>query len=251
MSIYIKSKEKLGLSQIWYNLSMLELISYNIHFGETLGKIVSWIKRADPKPDVVCFQEFPENRLEELKEMLDGIYSFVFAPAFLKRKVRYGELTIFKNETLKLARSKIIELGESKIDRAVFRHKSHRSSLLTEFKYGRKTFTVANVHLVLLALHGRRKKQLATTISEVKKNQPTIIVGDYNYSILLGRKKSLLNFMKSYDFKMAGERFVTHKIWKFPQQIDYAFYKDLDVIETKVGRVKYSDHFPIAVRFKI
>jgi endonuclease/exonuclease/phosphatase family metal-dependent hydrolase len=230
---------------------MIELVSYNIHFGKTLGKITSWIKKAETKPDIVCFQEFPENRVEEFrKAMADISYSCVFAPAFSKKKVFYGELTAYRS-TLRLVRSEVIELGEHKIDRAVFRHKSHRSSLITEFKKGNKTFAVVNVHLVLLAMHKSRKKQLALTISKMNKKMPSLIVGDYNYSKVFGRKRGLLSFMQELGYTMAGERVITHRIWKIPQQIDYAFYKDLEVEETKVGRVKYSDHFPILIKFRI
>lgn len=231
---------------------MIELISYNIHFGKTLGKIVSWIKKAERKPDIVCFQEFPETKLEEFKKTLEEIsYSFVFAPSFSKKKITYGELTAFNTKMLKLKRSKIIELGESKLERAIYRHKSHKSSLITEFEQEGKTFAVANVHLVILALHGSRKKQLAATIDEIKKSMPSLIVGDYNYSKVFGRKRGLLKFMHDYGYTMAGERAITHRIWKIPQQIDYAFYKGLKLREAKVGRVKYSDHYPILVKFEV
>lgn len=231
---------------------MISLISYNIRFGKELGRVVGWLKKTNPKPDIICIQEFPESKLEEIGEMLGkNSYKFEFAPSFQKKRVRFGELTLFRPGKLRLTSSKIIQLGESKLDSTIFRYKSHRSSLATEFDFKGKKILVVNVHLIWLGLHRSRKNQLKKTISALNRNIPTIIVGDYNYSLLLGRKKGLLKFMEEFGYKMAGERVVTHKLWKIPQQIDYAFYKGLKVSETKVIRLKYSDHFPITIGFDI
>lgn len=229
---------------------MIELISYNIQLGKSLEKVIGWLKRSGKNPAIVCFQEFPEPKISILSELLGKTsYKFEFAPAVFKRKIQYGQLTLFRSDIVKLKSSKIIKLGESKLDSTIFQYKSHRSSLLTEFVFKSRTFLVVNVHLIWFASHKRRRNQLAATIKNLPKNLPTIIVGDYNYSIFLGRKKGLIKFMKEFGYSMAGERVATHRLWKIPQQIDYAFYKTLKVFEIKVGRIKYSDHFPILIKF--
>jgi endonuclease/exonuclease/phosphatase family metal-dependent hydrolase len=232
---------------------MLTLLCYNIYWGKELGKIIGWIKKTKNKPDIVCFQEFPESKLKDFPKLVEELgYSFVFAPAMTKRKRRFGELTAFKKNGLKLLDHKIVELGDSKLDNTIFRYKSHRSSLVTNFAQGKNKFTVVNLQLAWFGLHKRRLNQLKKTFGKVNKTLPSIVVGDYNYSILLGRKRSLVKFMHEAGYQMAGERTITHRfLRRIPQQIDYAFYKDLKILEFKVGSVRYSDHFPILVKFDL
>lgn len=226
---------------------MITLLSYNIRFGKNLERIIRWIKKEKSSPDIICFQEFPLNKLDDVSNFLsDTTYAFRFAPSFIKHQVRYGELTAFKSDKLRLVRAEIIDLGYSKLDNFIFRYKSFRSSLITDFVHKKRTFTVINVHLPWLGLQRKRKKHLKIIIETLNHKMPTVIIGDYNYSSLFGTK-GLVKFMKNHNFHMAGKRLITHKLWKIPQQVDYAFYRDLKVNTIRVEKVKYSDHYPLFI----
>lgn len=230
---------------------MLEILSYNVQYGRDLERIIKWIKKAKNSPDIVCLQEFPLNRLDDLSLILrDTTYAFKFAPSFIRNKIRYGELTAFNSDKVRLVGTRIIDLGYSKLDNFIFRYKSFRSSLITDFVHKKRKFTVINVHLPWLGLQRKRKKHLKIIIERLNNKMPTIIIGDYNYSSLFGTK-GLVKFMRTHNFHMAGEKLITHKLWKIPQQVDYAFYRDLKINTIKVEKVKYSDHYPILIELAV
>lgn len=236
---------------------MLELISYNIEWGKKLDEAGAWIMTLSPKPDILCLQEIPNNRrLAAFKKVLkENGYDSKFAPSFTKKGITYGQLTAYNKEKLNLVFSQVVDLGTSLISRLISRHNSKWSSLLTVLKIGKKNFIVVNVHLLPQALNGKRRKQLEIAIEALKilnfLNVPTIIVGDYNYSSLTGRG-GLVRFMAKHGFTIGNkDRMTTHRKWRIPHQIDYAFARNCTVEKINSERTKHSDHYPVFVKFSL
>lgn len=235
---------------------MIDLISYNIEWGKKLEEAGEWIMGLTPKPDIFCLQEIPNRRLTSFKKVLEARgYSYKFAPSFTKKGVTYGQLTAYKKARINLVFSQIVDLGTSLISRIISGHNSKWRSLITVLQVEKKNFIVVNVHLLPHALNGRRRKQLELAIEALKLlnflNIPTLIVGDYNYSSLTGRK-GLVRFMAKHGFKSAHrKKMITHKKWRIKHQTDYVFTKNCKVKSIKSDTIKFSDHFPILVKFNV
>lgn len=126
-----------------------------------------------------------------------------------------------------------------------------------------------------MAQNGLRLKQIKEAVDyyDISQNQNMIIAGDFNY--LPYARKSLERLMRKYGLTEAthnirytlrlssdGKResynllqkllskIVTRTITKY-LKIDYIFYKNLTLKETKRINVGYSDHYPILSTFKI
>lgn len=226
------------------------LLSYNILYGKNLLTILSWIKNLDKTPDIICFQEFPESLFTKTDNEMGGKWNILFAPSLITKEGTYGELTLFK-KSLKLVNYINLELGESRLSNMVFRFKSKRSAFITDFSVKNKVFRIANIHLPWFARSRTRRTYLEKIINLQSTKTPTVIVGDYNQSNLLGRKH-FARFMQRHNFTMAGTKTTTHRLWKIlPQQMDYAFLRKVDEVGFEVKRVKHSDHFPIFLEFEV
>ena len=229
---------------------MLKILSYNIEWGKKLEEAGEWIMSLDPKPDILCLQEIPNRRGAFLNELLEtNGYAYNFAPSFTKNGVTYGELTAFKKEKMSLILAQVVDLGTNFISKIISRHNSKWRSLISVVRFGKKNFIVVNVHLLPQALNGRRRKQLDIAIEALNilnfLKLPTIIVGDYNYSSIIGRG-GLIKFMATHGFKIGGKKkIITHKKFRIPHQLDYVFFRNCKVTNITSERVKFSDHYPI------
>jgi endonuclease/exonuclease/phosphatase family metal-dependent hydrolase len=230
---------------------MLRIISYNIQYGFKIDEIYKWINSLEKKPDIICFQEFPVNEIENLKKItLFKDMGFAFVTGLSRRGIPHGELTIFDVNNLSLINSIEIDLGVDHIEKIYKRYPTKRSALVTTFQRNNKKINIINVHLSAVTLNSGRRKQIKTLIEKVDLDR-TIIIGDFNYSNLFGGK-SLLQMMEYYKFKLAGEGIITNKYkGKISQQLDYVFYKNLALQELEVFELNFSDHFPIMAEFDI
>lgn len=162
-----------------------------------------------------------------------------------KKGKLYGELTLYRKNRLKLVNAKPVDLGINKFEKIIMRHSGQRSSLITEFKFDNQKIIVVNLHLVLLAWHSIRRKQINTILEVIgQTDDPLIFVGDFNYSnrIIVS---SLIKLMAQKGFSLASKDLVTHRFLGFYHQLDYVFYKNCKVGEINVGDINYSDHFPL------
>ena len=230
---------------------MFSIFTYNVEFGNKIYEIYDWLKSLDEKPQIICFQEFPEKEINNLgKNKIFKKQVFSFAPGVSNKKHIFGELTIFDLSKINKIEDKYLDFGIDKIESIYKRKYIERSALLTSFKISNKIISVANIHLTPVSLHGKRKKQLLKVIQNTQ-NKKSIILGDFNYSSLLGRR-GLISFMESHGYDLAGEKSVTNKYKnKIPQQLDYVFYKGLTSIKATVIPLPYSDHYPVSATFEI
>ena len=227
---------------------MISVLAYNIQYGKRLGLIKKWLLKKPIKFDVICLQEFPFSPESHFLNSLEKEgYSYNFAPSFSGHDHHYGELTLYKNDKLELLDHKIVLLGTNLLETR-FRKKGQRTSLLTVFKHKNKKLVIANSHLVCFALNSRRINQISKIIKNVKlmgnhARFATVILGDFNYTSRI-RQKKLIEFMDKNKLKNAHKTH-THKLFFLKQQLDYVFYNDCLVKNLKVGKARYSDHFPI------
>jgi len=230
---------------------MLTVLSYNVEYGTKIKEIYNWILESKEKPQIICFQEFPEKEVENLKKnKIFKNQNIFFAKGLSKKDDFFGELTIIDSSAVKLTEVKYLDFGPDHIESIFKRKIIKRSAIIIEFEINGKTIELANVHLTPASLHSKRRKQLVKVIQETS-SETAIIVGDFNYSSLLN-KKGLISFMEKYDYDLAGENLITNKYkYKIPQQLDYVFYKKLIHNKTEVFDLPYSDHFPVLSQFKI
>ncbi|HLC94838.1 MAG TPA: endonuclease/exonuclease/phosphatase family protein [Patescibacteria group bacterium] len=235
---------------------MLSLLSYNILFGNRLNHIITWIHEREEKNrpfDVLCFQEFPEKKISKFLEHFPGRnLAYQFSPAIMERKRTFGQLTVYNRDKLTLIKHHVLDLGKSPWENRLFsmikKKKIVRNSLLTFFKNDTHEFVVANTHLTLVARNKYRISQLASIINHVNGTSRAIILGDFNYTSLLPRRR-LMHLMERNDFRHATDRLKTHRIGFLKHQLDYIFYKNLSFSHVEVKRVNFSDHYPLLARF--
>jgi endonuclease/exonuclease/phosphatase family metal-dependent hydrolase len=235
---------------------VLDLISYNIEWGKRLDEAGDWLMSLSPKPDIICLQEMPQGKIPSFKKRLDQHgYNYKYAPSYTKGDTTYGELTAYDKEKLALDFATIVDLGSSIIARLISRHNSKYTSLLTVFKHERKNFIVINIHLLPHALNARRRKQLGIAIEALQLlkyvNMPSLIVGDYNYSSLIGRA-GLIRFMAKHGFAIGQKKkLITHRKWRIRHQTDYVFSRNCKIESIKSAKIRFSDHYPMFVKFEV
>jgi endonuclease/exonuclease/phosphatase family metal-dependent hydrolase len=180
-----------------------------------------------------------------------SIFGYRFAPSMRFRKKIYGELTLYRKKTVKLLSSKIIWLGTNRGERFIMRSNLERSSLVTRICYNRQIIVLANTHLISVALNKPRYRQASILLSALERSRiPTVILGDFNLSSIIGKKKLLL-IMKQFGYTTLGKRLVTHRLVGIRHQMDYIFWKNCSIGTVFIERVKFSDHYPLLFNVRI
>jgi len=226
-------------------MAMISVLSYNVHFGKRLEKIIYWLLKK-PSYDVICFQEFPKSEIAPfLRAFSSAEYEYRFAPFIKRRKIVFGELTLFRKGKLVLVKSSTVSLGINHGERVMLRSRIPRTSLLTVFQYKQQQIVMVNIHLVNVAFNTLRYKQILKIIDRLDHRMiPTVLLGDFNMPSVFGRKK-LFALMEEYGFDMVRKRLSTFHIVGVKYQMDYFFWRGCKVNNLSVERVKYSDHYPI------
>lgn len=229
---------------------MLSVLTFNIKYGKRLAEIISWLSSLPTQLDIICFQEFP---IKSLSVLLDNLskhtYDYKFASGFIKRGNNYGQLTVFNTKKMQYKSHKISTYPHTFFEKAIFKIKGKRSSLITTFIYNKKQFRIANTHLACLALHRHRRTQIKK-IQEIlvqmprAKKTPTVLLGDLNYTSLIGQN-TFIDFMEGYGFQNAIRGVRTHRLFLVPHQLDYVFYNNCSVTDIAVIKTKFSDHYPL------
>jgi len=252
------------------------LLTYNVLFNRACRELQTVISSS--QPDIICLQEVETNdkNLKEIEKL--GYKLADYSNSFIKFGNIFGVATFYNSAMFGFAESNRINLPKSFTEIfltfwRVFRGGNKpRTILETNFQLKNTTnqITVFNVHLTPFATNQARLNQIkAMADSMVKKENPILIAGDFNYPY--GRKK-LEETVAEHDLKEATANipysFVRKKLWQynlfekilslvarlFPQKFDqmkndYIFYKGLRCIETKLVDLEFSDHFPIVSKF--
>jgi hypothetical protein len=234
---------------------MLSGSTYNVFLGTALEALLAWLYTENELLDFYCFQEFPEDKISDLKVYLDKSgYDFQFTPGFIRQGKTYGELTAFKRSKLRLLGTEAISLGGKDEQTVVFTHQGlklfrvakmeiDKSALLTSFRYQDHDFTLVNAHLSSDMHNVRKLKQLGIILEALLAAKPAVILGDFNYAV--GRR-GLTKTMEHHGFanglrKQKTFRFAPGIYW----QNDYIFHRGCEVEDVSIKSVPHSDHYPV------
>jgi endonuclease/exonuclease/phosphatase (EEP) superfamily protein YafD len=233
---------------------VLSVLSYNIFFGKRADEIITWLAGLPNQFDILCFQEFPKEKIPLIKKALKP-ESYAYASNVIYKGKDYGQLTVLLNKKITLVEEAEIKLGTNMFEDKILQLKGERSSLLTMLRYNKKNFFLANTHLIAFALNALKRKQLSMvveyidSVSQKKKIIPAIVLGDLNYSSLFWRQK-FFTFMKRNNFINAHTE-KTHRLFLKYHQLDYIFYKSCKVTRVQILKQSFSDHLPMLFKLHI
>jgi endonuclease/exonuclease/phosphatase family metal-dependent hydrolase len=228
---------------------MLSILSYNILFGKRLPQVIDWISKRPKQFDIICFQEFPFSQIASLANSpLATFFEYHTALGFKHAGQEYGQLTLINRKKIKVISAETIYLGTNFWESKVFGFTGGRSALATKCHYNGIDFTLVNTHLVAFGSNSHRRAQMAKIIdhfdNHAEKNHPIVVLGDLNYSSLTGRG-SLIRLMQEHKFTNA-HTLNTHRLLNIKDhQLDYIFYKNMQVGDINVLKLPFSDHLPI------
>ncbi len=256
------------------------LLTYNTLFNKAtifLKKIVDLYF-----PDIICLQEFKIDDAN-FKRVQNLNYSLAdYSNCLIKRGEIYGTATFYNASKFYLEESQIFPTIQSLFTQLLSLFKiTSAKNLKPNFlktvlipKDTKKKVIIYNCHLPVLGLNNIKIKQLEQLLNKLdNRKNATIIAGDFNY-FPYGRKK-LEKLMNKFSFQEATKnisytisysrnlkklhynfiaRLIIKSFRKFftdRLKIDYIYYKNLYLIESKRVDINYSDHYPIISTFKI
>jgi len=229
---------------------MLSVLSYNILFGQRLPQIIKWISEREEKFDIICFQEFPFSQISSLANSpLATPFEYHTALSFRRSTKEYGQVTLVNTTKIKIVETETLFLGTSFLEGKVLGFAGGRSALATKCKYKGTDFILVNTHLVAFGSNKHRRAQMAKIIDHFdtphnREQTPLIVLGDLNYSSLTGQG-SLIRLMETHGF-INAYTLNTHRFLNIKDhQLDYIFYKEMQIEDIKVLKLPFSDHSPI------
>ncbi|HYF05594.1 MAG TPA: endonuclease/exonuclease/phosphatase family protein [Patescibacteria group bacterium] len=241
----------------------LKIITYNVHGGRNLHKLKEILENNTnlKNADIICLQEVEDHfsegtpRAALLAEALG--YEYIYVPAReIGKKGTHGLAII--------TRLKILEHSAASLPFYKQIYNSRKRIVqfaLLETKG--KRFGISNVHLDVRLNPEDRLAQLdaAINIADHWHSMPTILVGDLNTIPVHWFKRGVPVFFKNqiqhvhmhlaqHGLKTAIEgKMRTHKAG---MQLDGIYSRGIEVMKAGVEkRVRYSDHFPLWMNFKI
>ena len=176
--------------------------------------------------------------------------------AFKKKHGIYSVATFYKEGAVTIHESSTIFLprGLWEIYELIWRGFSRRPVISTHFSIKDRQISLFNVHLSPFSANSLRNKQLYKMLEEAYlANNPTIILGDFNYPY---NRSNLESLFTKYGFKEATTNifhtfYKTIRILPIKFKLDYVFYKNFENVETKRIQAFTTDHTPIIATFRI
>jgi endonuclease/exonuclease/phosphatase family metal-dependent hydrolase len=254
-------------------------LTYNILFNTALSSLKKIIIKY--QPDILCLQEIDtsENNLAEIENLNYKLANF--SNYLMRFNKIFGMATFYNATKFYFDDSQIIPIQQTLLELIIslpkiFSGKQIKRNFLKTIFIEKKTskkISIYNTHLTVYGSNNAKIKQIKTALNEVKNDNkhPVIIAGDFNY-FPYGRKKlektmEILGFKEATanidytiyyrNLKKFHYNFIPRIITKaFTQlftdrlKIDYIFFKNLKLKNSKRIEVDYSDHFPIFAKFK-
>ena len=192
--------------------------------------------------DILLLQEVKKQLVEELNIWE---FSYVLSPNIQTRKHVFGVLSAFKiscEDELSLLTKKR-ELS----------YATHKVSLITRHKISNnKILLIVNLHAINFVRNSDFHHELEQIKLSIRSHKGAMIVaGDFNTWNVIR-----VNFLKEFSSELSlkkvdfGDDTKIKKVFK--NSLDYIFYRDLELINSKVlDSKKISDHNPIIAGFKL
>lgn len=142
-------------------------------------------------------------------------------------------------------------MGIHPMEKSLLRNPMEKSCLMTTFRVKTKMVTVANTHLVFLAVNRSRYKQIHLIANHLSScRHAAIITGDFNlHSVRINKK--LIAFMRMYGFHTSPKWIATHHFGFIKHQLDYVFVSKCTLLKLEAPRVRFSDHYPITADIRL
>jgi len=192
--------------------------------------------------DVLLLQEVKKHLKEELK-ICD--FSYVLSPNIETKKHVFGVLSAFKiscEDELSLLTTKR-ELS----------YATHKVTLITKHRISHdKILLIVNLHAINFVKSSDFYNELERIKLSIKTHKGAMIVaGDFN-TWSVKRVNYLKEFIKELSLKEVDFSDNTEIKKVFTNCLDYIFYRELELIDSKViDSKKISDHNPIMASFKL
>ncbi|WP_373002517.1 endonuclease/exonuclease/phosphatase family protein [Sulfurimonas sp.] len=211
----------------------------------TLNKsYIEYIKSIIEKEqiDILLLQEVKKQLAEELS-ICD--FSYILSPNIQTKKHIYGVLSAFKvscqDELSLLTRNRELSYA------------THKASLITRHKISKHdTLLMVNLHAINFVKNSDFYYELQQIKSSVKSHKGAMIVaGDFNTwnTKRVGMLKEFSSELSLKEVKFDDNSNIKKF---FTNSLDYIFYRDLELIDSKViDSKKISDHNPIIASFRL
>jgi endonuclease/exonuclease/phosphatase family metal-dependent hydrolase len=252
------------------NENIVKIITYNVHdfrnidnYKATYNEIADFLLAEDA--DIICMQEYVANDTELSKyKILQKLYQ--------KYKYTYGNIggqKIFSKypfentQSLNLAGTYLIFADININGKIVRTYSCHLQSTNFNPDGTQKRLTSKNANYknelknVVRNLRNafiKRSKQIELIAADISKSTyPAIICGDFNDTPMSYSYQKIKGKMNDAFIEAGSGISNTYKKLFSFLRIDYIFVdKNISALEYEVAKkIKYSDHYPVIVKFKI
>lgn len=196
----------------------------------------------DERIDFLLLQEVKKSLAEEL-DISD--YSYVLSPNIQTRKHIFGVLSAFK-----ISCEDELSLLTKKRELA---YATHKVTLITKHNMSKNTqMMIVNLHAINFVKNSDFYNELNSIKAVIRLHKgPIIVAGDFNTWNV-----KRVNYLKEFthDLSLIEVGFSDDKHVKkvFSNSLDYIFYRELKLTDSKViDTKKISDHNPIIASFEL
>lgn len=222
-----------GFTVLCWNVAKLTLKS---SYLEYLQAVIE-----NEKVDILLLQEVKKELTKEF-DIYD--YSYILSPNIETKRNVYGVLNAFQvscEEEYSLLTQK-----------REFKYATHKVTLITKHKISLdKELLIVNLHAINFVKNSAFQNELYNIKSAIKSHKgPMIVAGDFN-TWNVKRVHMLREFTNELSLQEVGFGDSSKLKKVFTNCLDYIFYRDLKLTDSKVIDTKLSDHNPIIATFKV
>ncbi|QES94372.1 endonuclease/exonuclease/phosphatase family protein [Empedobacter brevis] len=238
----------------------LSVLTYNTHGFKEEGTKELLIKN---KADIMLLQEAYQGQQKSLKNKeFKDYYSEFYGLLTIYSKypiIQTKKITPDNNDDLNgLAAYADIDLGTDTIRvinvylEPMYIDKEMVKDIIQSDNSQKAEVSSRKVELKLVKGMQKHQKQLEAIIPYITSSRHPVILGtDLNSTPVSYEYEKLKNYLHDSFIQVGKGDATTFHGFKFPIRIDYLFHsKEFETIEARVIRKKFSDHYPVVVKYK-